>query len=70
MASAAIDLVSRALVLRDEARAEKRAVAAHRRALREKSEALRRFCDQHGIRLEQIKDGEVTSWSRQSASPS
>jgi len=68
--TASPEVLGRAISLASAARTEKHAVAQHRRALREKTAELRRFCEANGIAFQEIKDGEVTSWSRQSASPS
>jgi len=58
-------VLGRAAFLAEAARTEKHAVAQHRRALREKTAELRRFCEANGIAFEEIKDGEVASWSKQ-----
>lgn len=47
-----------------EAREEKRLSAFHRRRARERMEAVRMFCAQHGIRFEQIGLTETNSHGR------
>lgn len=53
--------VERARSMVAEAREEKRLSAVHRRRARERMEAVRMFCAQHGIAIEQIGMTETES---------